>query len=649
MDKLKMHSLDMTADNIKKIAAIFPNCVTESANAKGELKKSIDFDLLKQELSGSIVEGGQERYHLNWPGKREALQTANAPISKTFRPSREESINFDSAENLFIEGDNLEALKLIQETYLGKVKMIYIDPPYNTGNDFIYEDDFSQDKDSYLLLTEQEDKNKNKLISNPASNGRFHSDWLSMMYSRLRLARNLLTEDGVLFISIDDNEANNLIKIGSEIFGEENFISQLAVQLNPRGRNLDKFVAKTHEYILVFVKDAMSDNSIYGLEKEGKMVEEYNREDTKGRFRLTGLRNRNQSFNPTTRPKLYYPLYVNPLNREVSTIQTDEFSDEVLPDAPNAIQTCWTWGKEKATNEKILLIAEKTGDEWRIFRKDYLHGSDGEMATTLVKSVWLDKEINNDYGRKTIKELFGSSVMSFPKSVQLIEKLVKMGTKDGDIILDFFAGSSTTPHAVINVNKEQQTKRKFIAVQLAEVCDEKSDAFKAGFINIAELSKERIRKVFATEDDLMVDNGFRVLKVDTSNMTDVYYNPENTSQEDMFAQVENIKEDRTDEDLLFQVLLDWGVGLTLPISKQQISGKDVFFVNGDSEGEGADLIACFAKNITDDLVKELAKFQPLRVVFRDDGFGDGFDADAVKINAEQIFKQLSPATDIKSL
>ena len=643
MDKLKMHSPDLSQQNISKVRSLFPNCVTEARDGDGELKLTIDFDLLKQELSDSLVEGAQERYHLNWPGKRDALLTANTPLAKTFRPLCNSSVNFDTTENLFIEGDNLEALKLLQESYLGRVKMIYIDPPYNTGNDFIYRDDFSETKKSYLQKTVQIDEEKNRLTSNPTSNGRFHSDWLTMIYSRLKLARNLLSDDGVVFISIDDNEAHNLIKVGNEIFGEENFIAQIAVQLNPRGRNLDKFVAKTHEYILVFVKDALEDSCIYGLEKEGKMVDEYNREDEQGKFRLTGLRNRNQAFNPTTRPKLYYPLYVNPENGGVSTRQDPTFTDEVWPDAPGGIQTCWTWGKDKANKESNLLLAEKAGEEWRVYRKDYLLGKDGAVATTLAKSVWIDKEINNDYGRKTIKELFGSSVMSFPKSVQLIEKLVKMGTKDGDIILDFFAGSSTTPHAVLNINNSEGSNRKFIAIQLPEVCDEKSDAFKAGFKTISELSRARISKV--CEKNKGNNFGFRFLKIDSSNMTDVFYRPDQANQADMFAQVPNIKDDRSDEDLLFQVLLDWGVGLTLPISKQQISSKDVFFVNADDAGESADLIACFASDISNELIKTIAEKQPLRVVFRDDGFA----TDAVKINVEQIFKQISPITDVKSI
>lgn len=645
MDKLKMHSKDLSQDNLAKIQLAFPNCITERQNAQGQIELAVDFDLLRQELSANIVEGPQERYRLDWPGKREAMLTANAPIAKTLRPARDESVNFDETENLFIEGDNLDALKLLQETYLGKVKMIYIDPPYNTGSDFIYEDDFAENTEEFLQRSNQKDEQGNRLVSNAESNGRFHSDWLSMMLSRLKLARNLLRDDGVVFISIDDNEAHNLIKIASEVFGEENFIAQLSVQLNPRGRNLDKFVAKTHESILILVKDALEDMSVYGLEKEGKMIDEYNREDSLGKYRLTGLRNRNQAFNPITRPKLYYPLFVDPLSGNVSVTRIPPFLDEVWPDAPNEIKTCWTWGKQKSENEKDLLTAEKTGNEWRIFRKDYLHAEDGSVATTLAKSVWLDKEINNDYGRKTIKDLFGSAVMSFPKSVHLIEKLVKMGAKGGDVILDFFAGSSTTAHAVMQLNAEDGGNRKFIMVQLPEHVDEKHEAYKAGYKTIAEISKERIRRagqqILAGEchADWNKDIGFRVLKVDTSNMQDVYYQPQQLKQAEMFNFVDNIKADRTSEDLLFQVLLDWGVDLTLPIRRETLQGKEVFIVDDNA------LVACFEQGISEKLIHELAELNPLRAVFRDNGFA----TDAVKVNVTQIFKQRSPITEVKSI
>ncbi|MGD9924099.1 MAG: site-specific DNA-methyltransferase [Pseudorhodoplanes sp.] len=646
MEKLKMHSPVLSQENLANVRALFPNCVTEARDeATGELRLAVDFDQLKQELSDYVVEGPQERYRLDWPGKREALALANAAVAKTLRPSDNESVDFDGTKNLFIEGDNLEALKLLQETYLGRVKMVYIDPPYNTGNDFIYSDDFSESAESFLARSEQRDEGGNRLVANTTSNGRFHSDWLTMMYSRLKLARNLLSSDGVLFVSIDDNEAHNLIRLGCEIFGEENFVAQLAVMVNPRGRHLDRFVAKTHESILVFVRDGLNAGAIQGLEKEGRMVEEYNKSDDKGPYRLLGLRNRNQSFNPTTRPNLYYPLYVNPLTREVSIEQDDRFKVEVWPDAPDGVKTCWTWGKEKVRNEGSLLCAEPYGDEWRIYRKDYLNGDDGETSRSLVKSLWTEKEFTNDYGRKAIKDLFGSALMDFPKSPDLISRLVKIGTTRECIVLDFFAGSATTAASVLSVNAEDGGNRAFIMVQMPEEVEQSSAAYKAGFHTIGELAKERIRRAGAKtlEGDCHPewnrDVGFRVLKIDTSNMQDVYYRPDEVDQKDLLEAVDNIKPDRTAEDLLFQVLVDWGVDLSLPIRRESVQGKTVFFVDENA------LVACFELGVTEELVKELAGREPLRVVFRD----NGFVSDAVKINVEQVFRQLSPGTDVKSI
>lgn len=645
MDKMKMHSPDLSQENIAKIRALFPDCVTEAADEQGNIRLAVDFDQLRQTLSDHIVEGPQERYRLDWPGKREALLTANAPIAKTLRPCREESVDFDTTQNLFIEGDNLDALKLLQESYLGKVKMIYIDPPYNTGNDFIYEDDFAENASDFLTRSNQIDEGGARLVANSQSNGRFHSDWLSMMYSRLKLAHRLLKNDGVIFISIDDNEAQNLMKISSEIFGSENFIAQLAVQLNPRGRHLDRFVAKTHESILVIVKDAMELSSISGVEKEGRMVEEYNRSDDKGAYRLLGLRNRNQAFNPVTRPKLYYPLYVSPEDGSVSLTQSDAHCDPVFPDAPDGVKTCWTWGKEKVAKESDRLIAEKTGAEWRIYRKDYLLNEDGETARTLIKSVWTDKEITNDYGRGSVKSLFGSSVMDFPKSVGLITRLVAIGSSGDDIVLDFFSGSATTAHAVMEQNGTDGANRKFIMVQIPELADEKSDGFKAGYRVITEISKERIRRagMKILQGDCHKawsrDVGFRVFKVDSSNMSDVYYRPDEVSQDELFGQVDSVKPDRTGEDLLFQVLIDWGVELTLPINREALHGKTVYSVDGNA------LIACFDTGVTDELVKEIAARAPLRAVFRDTSFA----RDADRINAEQLFRQLSPGTELKAI
>ena len=468
-----------------------------------------------------------------------------------------------------------------------------------------------------------------------------------MMYSRLKLARNLLREDGVIFISIDDNEGANLQRLCGEVFGDGNFIAQLAVQLNPRGRHLDKFIAKTHESIIIFGKNCDSPTTMAGVEKEGKMVDEYDRVDANGKYRLLGLRNRNQAFNPTTRPKLYYPLYVRPKDGKVSTQKTAEFSDEVFPDTPDGVRTCWTWGTKKVLDENDLLVAERSGQGWRIYRKDYLVGADGQTATTLPKSLWTDKEITNDYGRKSVKDLFGKSVMDFPKSPELLRKLIVSGTNSTSIVLDFFAGSSTTAHAVMAQNADDGGKRVHIMVQMPQACDEGSDAFKAGFKTIAELSKQRLRLAGiaikeansgkASAEDL--DIGFRVLKIDSSNMKEVFYAPDAVAQDQLFDQVNNIREDRTAEDLLFQVLLDWGVDLSLPITKESIDGKTVYFVDGDA------LAACFDEGVSEDFVKLLAKREPLRVVFRDAGFA----TDSVKINVEQIFKLMSPSTEVKTI
>ena len=643
MNKPKFESPDLTAQNIDRIAALFPNCVTEmldeerSTKEKKVYKRAINFELLKQMLSPDVVDG-DEAYEFTWVGKKAAIVEANKPIRKTLRPCIEESKNWDSTENLYIEGDNLEVLKLLQESYLGKVKMIYIDPPYNTGNDFIYADDFMRSQEEENEQMGMFDEDENRLFKNTDTNGRFHSDWCSMIYSRLMLARNLLTDDGVIFISIDDNEVFNLKQICDEVFGNGNFVAQLAVQLNPRGRNLDRYIAKTHESVLIYVCDYLNTTSILGIEKEGKMVDEYNKSDARGAYRLIGLRNRNQAFNPITRPNLYYPLYVDPNTKMVSTVETNTFTDEVFPDTPDGIKTCWTWMKKKVDSENHLITAERTGNEWRIFRKDYLVAEDGSTATTLVKSLWTENTINNDYGKKAIKELFGSNVMSFPKPPELIKRMAAIGSRQDSIILDFFSGSATTAHAVMQLNAEDGGHRKFIMVQLPEPCDETSEAYKAGYKNICEIGKERIRRAgekikaespMTTQD---LDIGFRVLKLDDTNMKDVYYAADDYSQ-DMIAGLEsNIKDDRTDLDLLFGCLIDWGLPLSLPYRSEQIDGCTVHTYNG------GDLIACFDANIPESVVKTIAKRKPLRAVFRDSGFASSPE----KINVFEIFKLYMP-------
>jgi len=652
MDKLNMHTPNLADENFRKLAALFPNAVTETIDeTTGEVVRAIDKDVLMQEISAKVVEGREERYQFTWPDKKKAVLAANAPISATLRPVREDSVGKDGtpggwdSENLYIEGDNLDVLKLLRETYLGKVKMIYIDPPYNTGNDFIYEDDFSEDVSDYMSRSGQYDDQGNQLVANLDSNGRFHTDWLNMMNTRIRLAKSLLTNDGVIFISIDDNEVFNLKKICDEVFGESNFVAQLAVQLNPRGRNLDRYVAKTHESVLIYVRDYLETSSILGVEKEGKMVEEYNKADERGKYRLIGLRNRNQAFNPVTRPNLYYPLYVNPRTKRVSTVESVDFTDIVWPDTPDGIKTCWTWMKKKVEAENHLIVAEKSGAEWRVFRKDYLVSEDGSTATTLVKSLWLDNTINNDYGKKAIKELFGANVMSFPKPIDLIKRMIAIGSTSDSIILDFFSGSATTAHAVLQQNAEDGGSRRFIMVQLPEICDEKSEAHKAGYTTICEIGKERIRRAgrkVKEEAGLTAQNldiGFRVLRLDSSNMQDVYYNPANMVQSLLDLTTDNIKPDRTPEDLLFQIMLELGIMPSSAISETTIAGKRVFDV--------ADcfLLACFDTGVTTETVTAIAKKQPYYAVFRDSSMAD----DSVATNFDQIFETYSPSTVRKVL
>ena len=647
MDKLKMHSPNITDDNIVKIRDLFPGCVTEAKDETGKLRYAVDFDQLRQELSEHIVEGPRERYHLNWPGKREALLAANAPIAKTLRPCREESVDFDTTGNLFIEGDNLDALKLLQETYLGKVKMIYIDPPYNTGNDFIYSDDFSEDTDSFLLRSEQKDESGNRLVANTNSNGRFHSDWLSMMYPRLKLARNLLTKDGAIFISIDDNEATTLQAMCNEVFGEGCFAGRVTVLCNPKGRSQDKYLASCHEYLVIYMRNILDKGELNVLKTEAEVENDYPLKNSRGVYRELELRNTHREFGKFNRPNLYYPFYVNE-DGKISLKKSPNFA-EILPIWEDGFEGCWTWGREKSTKQLDGLVAKTVSGIWKIYRKAYA-SENGEQPTRQLKSIWSDKRHQTEKGQKVFNELFESKEKLFqsPKSLDVISDAVLMCRDKSMIVMDFFAGSSTTAHAVMQLNGSDGGNRRFIMVQLPEPIDPSLPPYKRGFTSIVDISKERIRragkKILAgvCHEDWNKDIGFRVLKIDSSNMADTHYTPEETDQAKLFDTVENIKPDRNDpEDLLFQVLIDWGVDLTLPIRREMIQQQTVFFVNE----EPYDLIACFDHGVTEELVKELAKHKPLRIVFRD----NGFSSDAVKINAEQIFCQLSPSTDVKSI
>ena len=614
MDKLKLHTPNLTQDNISRIRELFPNCVTEAAGKDGKVTLAVDFDLLRQELSESIVEGPQERYRLDWPGKREALLAANAPIAKTLRPCRDESVDFESTKNLYIEGDNLDALKLLQETYLGKVKMIYIDPPYNTGNDFIYADDFSESADEFLLRSNQKDEEGNRLVANTESNGRFHSDWLSMMYPRLKLARNLLRDDGVIFISCDDREVGNLRKLSDQIFGEINFIPNVIWQKKYTRSNDAKYFSDNHDHILC-----------YGKEK------------TKVTFNLIPRNEEQLSAysNPDNHPKGVWKA--TPLHAKSGTNSSEYiFKNGVKWNPPV--------GTYRRYNDESMHIMDVNNEIWfgtdgnQIpSKKSFLSEvKDGVTAVTL----WLYEEVGHNHeANNELKKIELGGFFSNPKPTRLIKQSLILTTKPNDIILDFFSGSATTAHAVMQLNAEDGGNRQFIMVQLPEVCDEKSEAYKAGYKTIAEIGKERIRRAGAkikaeleqktsqngqgslfentsTRDPATLDIGFRVLKVDSSNMADVYYTPDTLNQQQLSLLTDNIKSGRTSEDLLFQVLLDWGVDLTLPIRKESILGKTVFFVDENA------LVACFDTNITEELVKELTKVQPLRVVFRDNGDED---------------------------
>ena len=624
MEKLKMHSPDLTQDNIARIRDLFPSCVTESKDAQGNIKLAVDFDQLRQELSGQIVEGPQERYHLNWPGKREALLTANAPIAKTLRPARDESVDFDTTKNLFIEGDNLEALKLLQETYLGKVKMIYIDPPYNTGNDFVYEDDFAEDIEEFKIKTNQKDEKGNRLQTNTEANGRFHSDWLSMMYSRIRLARNLLADDGVIFLSIDDNEVHNLRKVCDEIFGEANFIAELIWKRRASSALSDNNVSSDHEYVIAYQNGSLE--GFIGIKKDFKNYTNQDN-DPRGPWVSGDL---TVGMNASMRPNQAYELI-------------DPETGIKYPFNPNRVWAYIPESMNKLIEEKRVIFPKDSS------KRPMLKRFQAELKSTHnpLSSIMIDQVGLNTEATKLMQEMMGGAIFEYSKPLSLIKSLIPQVTKDNDVILDFFAGSSSTAHAVFEQNSLDGCSRKFIMVQLPEECNKKSSAYMAGYQNIADISKERIRrsgnKVIngKSHENWNKDIGFRVLKIDSSNMADIYYVPDEVKQTDLLKSADNIKPDRVKdhESLLFQVLLDWGVDLTLPIRKDKIQGKDVYFVDENA------LVACFDDGISEDMVKELAGFKPLRVVFRD----NGFESDAVKINVDQIFKQLSPGTEVKSI
>ena len=656
MDKLKMHSVNKVDENIEKIGKLFPNCITERINEKGEVEYAINFDMLKQELSDVVIEGNEERYQFTWPDKKKSILLANAPIAKTLRPCREESVDFDNTENLYIEGDNLDVLKLLQETYLGKIKMIYIDPPYNTGNDFVYNDDFAESADEYLANSGQFDNEGNRLVQNTESNGRYHTDWLNMIYPRLKLAKDLLADDGVIFISIDDNEVENLRKICNEIFGERNFEGHIHWRRRHNQPNdKTKMIGVVTEHIIVYAK-----NSLY-LKSVGV-----------GKLDLTA-----DFTNPDNDPK-------GPWASKPWKVGSDQSGSKYTIVTPTGIVLDGEWMGEESTYKKYL-------DEGRIYfpkggdgmpRKKYYQferQQEGQCAT----NWWPHEQFGHNQGANDYAtSLFGKkNIFSNPKPIELLRAIIKIANvKNNDVVLDFFSGSSTTADAIMHLNAEDNNKRKFIMVQLPEETDEKSEAYMAGYKNICEIGKERIRRAGAKiqqdrldliavtkhewdqttyyiehqeECDRLgklpdsyyketypeLDTGFRVLKLDSSNMKDVYYSPTDYELALFEALADNIKEDRTPEDLLFQVMLDLGVELSSKIEESVIGGKKVFNV-----ADGF-LYACFDENVTEDVITEIAKKNPYYFVMRDSSMAN----DSVATNFEQIFATYSPDTVRKVL
>ena len=630
MEKLNMQTTDVVDENIKRIGEMFPNCLTEVKDEKGRPQVAIDFDQLRQELSKNIVEGPEERYQFTWPDKRNAIRLANAPTTDTLRPCREESVDFDNTQNLYIEGDNLQVLKLLRENYLGKVKMIYIDPPYNTGNDFVYNDNFDQNKQEYVHNSGQYDEQGNQLVTNTESNGRFHTDWLNMIYPRLKVAKDLLSEDGVIFISIGDEEVNNLRKICDEIFGVKNFVANFIWQSTP-GSNTGNDVKTVTENVLLFSKE----RSLYSFfNRTISDNEKYSNKDSyferRGGYVLNKL-DRRMTGNHYSEA-LNYPIKMPD-------------GSMLYPGNSSEKQEHWNWrwssAKVKWGVENGFIQIKKSNDNWSVYFKQYerVDNEDKSIVRTLsYQNLLLLDGANSARGTREVMDIFEGKFFDYPKPLCLIKHFEQMALDKNDIILDFFSGSATTSHAVMQLNAEDGGKRKFIMVQLPEATDEKSEAYKAGYKNICEIGKERIRRAgkkikeespLTTQD---LDTGFRVLKLDSSNMQDVYYTPEEFDQRDLFE--DNIKSDRTEEDLLFQTMIDLGIELSAKIEQTQIAGKTVWSV---SDGY---LMACFDEAVNETSITEIAKQQPYYFVMRDKSLAN----DNVADNFEQIFNHYSKDT-----
>ena len=644
MEKLKMQSHDVIGSNTQKIAQLFPNCVTERLGKDGKPELAIDFEKLQAELSNEIITEGEERYQFTWPDKRAAIRLANTPTTMTLRPCREESVDFDNTQNLYIEGDNLDVLKVLRETYLGKVKMIYIDPPYNTGNDFVYNDDFTQDKDDFEQSSGLFDEEGNQTIDpmqrNTESNGRFHTDWLNMIYPRLKVARDLLSDDGVIFISIDDNEVENLKKLCNEIFGESNFIAQLATVMNLKGNNDQFGFAGTHEYTLVYAKSILNIEDLNGISLTEEDYADYTEQDEHGKYKIgaTLMRTGEAGFR-IKRPKGFYPIYVACDYTSFDVIRHNDTDIVVYPLTKEGVEMSWRRSPENLHQTRKEFVIKKTSNGISFYKKQRLE--EDMKRGKKPKTLFYKPEYSSGNGTGMLKELFQGRLFDNPKPIALISDFIKIGTNNESIILDFFSGSATTAHAVMKLNAEDGGNRKFIMVQLPEKTEEKSEAYKAGYKNICEIGKERIRraaKKIKEEAGLLtqnLDTGFRVLKLDSSNMEDVYYTPQEFELQSLFN--ENVKADRTNEDLLFQVMLDLGIELSAKIESKQIAGKNVHFVDDNY------LVACFDRDVNESTITEIAKLQPIYFVMRDASAAN----DNVIDNFEQIFKHYSPDTNCR--
>lgn len=651
MDKLKMQTQDGVQRNIDKIAVFFPNCITEKKAANGEIVQAIDFDKLRQELSSEIVEGREERYQFTWPDKKKAILLANSPINATLRPCREESVDFDNTQNLYIEGDNLDVLKCLKETYLGKVKMIYIDPPYNTGNDFVYDDDFAESTSEYLANSGQYDEQGNRLVTNSESNGRFHTDWLNMIYPRLKVARDLLAEDGVIFISIDDNEVENLRKVCDEIFGEGNFVANMVWQ-STAGSNTGTEIVTVTENIVVYVRNRSLFNfdGMLSSQEGYTLSDEYEKE--RGKYGLDKMDRRRVGSHYSD--ALNYPITMP----DGSLRYPGGFSEK----SKEGWNYLWSKNKVDWGIKNGFIQYKKVNGEWAVYNKRYFkvdnEGNPVERATPFRNLITSDM-FNTAQGTNEIRGLFIDRPFDFPKPSGLIKHLLLTSVRNepNALVLDFFSGSATTAHAVIQLNSEDGGNRKFIMVQLPEETAVGSEAKKAGYKNICEIGKDRIRRAgkkikeeFAAkqsenglfteqEKKQKLDIGFRVLKLDSSNMEDIYYSPAEYDQQTLFTKTENVKSDRTSEDLLFQVMLELGATLNSKIEQIEIEGKTIYNVANNY------LVACFDNEINDSVVTTIAKMQPQYAVFRDSSMAD----DSIATNFEQIFKTYSPNTTTKVL